>query len=422
MCNLIYRLHNFCGGKAVKYPDAIALFCSLIYLHDVYALDKNFHTKKGQLGVYHLMIVSKYFKTIDDFKNLELATPKAYGNMEKFRFNPISLTKDTIKFFTHLETLHVYNKDDDHFTNRHFWKRVIWYAKDINKLQSEPMGTVFKRFKINNACIEHIRYNISNHTVTISRDNINDKGVDIGLDKIVQLVIISPSIVHIGKRTFNCCTDLQDIIIPNSITRISQCAFSECLSLKKVNLPTKLSKISDRTFFKCTSLTSIYIPSSVEIIEECAFQSCVSLPEIDIPNTVTSIAKSAFSGCRSLSKVTLPNSITCLEDHIFRRCYSLKELIIPESVVKISKGCFFECNSLTEINIPKLVTKIGELSFTRCYSLIGITLERYVNNRNDKYRLKRLIADLSNCGNARLMCTIYPPLKKKHFGSKYYFE
>ena len=51
----------------------------------------NTTTKKGQLGVYHLMIVSKYFDTIDDYINMELATPKAKGNMEKFRMNHIAL-------------------------------------------------------------------------------------------------------------------------------------------------------------------------------------------------------------------------------------------------------------------------------------------------------------------------------------------
>ena len=45
----------------------------------------------GKLGVYHFMIVSKYFKSIDDFINLEISTRKAKGNMEKFHYNPIAL-------------------------------------------------------------------------------------------------------------------------------------------------------------------------------------------------------------------------------------------------------------------------------------------------------------------------------------------
>ena len=55
---------------------------------------------KNKLGVYHLMIVSKYFESIDDFINLEISTPKAKGNMEKFHMNPISLESWSRQFFT----------------------------------------------------------------------------------------------------------------------------------------------------------------------------------------------------------------------------------------------------------------------------------------------------------------------------------
>ena len=34
-------------------------------------------TTKGQLGSYQMMIASKYFETIEDFENLEIATKKA---------------------------------------------------------------------------------------------------------------------------------------------------------------------------------------------------------------------------------------------------------------------------------------------------------------------------------------------------------
>ena len=53
-------------------------------------VERSFNVKKGQLGVYQIMVASKYFERIDDFINLELATPKARGNMEKFHFNPIA--------------------------------------------------------------------------------------------------------------------------------------------------------------------------------------------------------------------------------------------------------------------------------------------------------------------------------------------
>ena len=53
---------------------------------------------RNQLDSYSLMVVSKYFNTIDDFVNMELGIPKTKGNMEKFHYNPIALDEWSRKF------------------------------------------------------------------------------------------------------------------------------------------------------------------------------------------------------------------------------------------------------------------------------------------------------------------------------------
>ena len=75
---------------------------------------------KNKLGPYQLMVASQYFEWIDDFKNLQLSTPTAKDNMEKFHFNPIPLDAWSRQFFTSLETLHMYNKEDNHFEEEQF--------------------------------------------------------------------------------------------------------------------------------------------------------------------------------------------------------------------------------------------------------------------------------------------------------------
>ena len=92
-------------------------------------MEKYYH----KLGPYQLMIASQYFRDINDFINLEFATKKARGTMEKFHFNPISLTKETIDYFSQLETLHVYNRGDEEFRERKFYKRIIHYELDYSK-------------------------------------------------------------------------------------------------------------------------------------------------------------------------------------------------------------------------------------------------------------------------------------------------
>ena len=97
-------------------------------------MEKYYH----KLGPYQLMVASQYFELIDDFKNLEYATKKARGNMEKFHFNPIPLNEESIKYFIHLETLHVYNQGDEEFRDKHFYKRIIHYPmKYIEYLRKE---------------------------------------------------------------------------------------------------------------------------------------------------------------------------------------------------------------------------------------------------------------------------------------------
>ena len=63
--------------------------------------------------------------------------------MEMFHFNPIPLTKDTRKFFTSLETLHIYNKGDEEFREEKYHKRIIHY--EIEYTQKKKVDHRLKR-------------------------------------------------------------------------------------------------------------------------------------------------------------------------------------------------------------------------------------------------------------------------------------
>ena len=82
---------------------------------------------KYQLSPYDLMVVSKYFESIDDFINMEIGIPKAKGNMSKFHFNPIPLDTWSRTLFTSLETLHLYSEEDNKFETEQFYRRTIHY-------------------------------------------------------------------------------------------------------------------------------------------------------------------------------------------------------------------------------------------------------------------------------------------------------
>ena len=56
-----------------------------------------------------------YFETIEDMKNLEIATKRAQNNMTKFFFNPIPLDENTRWLFPNLKTLYLYSSKDNTF-------------------------------------------------------------------------------------------------------------------------------------------------------------------------------------------------------------------------------------------------------------------------------------------------------------------
>ena len=90
-------------------------------------IDSRFYISKNQLSSYDLMVVSKYFESIDDFINMEIGITKAKGNMSKFHFNPIPLDAWSRTLFTSLETLHLYAKEDEHFPDEQFFKKIYHY-------------------------------------------------------------------------------------------------------------------------------------------------------------------------------------------------------------------------------------------------------------------------------------------------------
>ena len=60
--------------------------------------------KKGQCHNYAIFLASKYFESINDFINLEKGIKRFTGNMTKFFYNPIVLTKENRNYFPNLRT------------------------------------------------------------------------------------------------------------------------------------------------------------------------------------------------------------------------------------------------------------------------------------------------------------------------------
>ncbi|ELP90186.1 hypothetical protein EIN_481900 [Entamoeba invadens IP1] len=161
----------------------------------------------SELSGYHVMIVSKYFVTINDFINLELVCKKFRGNMEKFHFNPIPLNCKTLGYFSNIETLHLWNVNSENFGNdifvnikenedcedipvfeKKFYRIIVWFNVEF--------GTV-DRNKQRNIEFKNVIYTISD------RKKFGNN--------------IPSCVKFIGLQCFYECSSLRSLNIPSSV-------------------------------------------------------------------------------------------------------------------------------------------------------------------------------------------------------------
>ena len=76
-------------------------------------MNKLIPAKFGQCDNYCIFIASRHFESLDDFINLEMGVKRFRGNMEKFHYNPIPITKQTAHFFPNVQTQWLHNKNEE---------------------------------------------------------------------------------------------------------------------------------------------------------------------------------------------------------------------------------------------------------------------------------------------------------------------
>ena len=163
---------------------------------------------KGKLSPYDLMVVSKYFETIDDFINMELGITKARCNMEKFHFNPIALDEWSRQFFTSLETLHVYTKEDNTFPEETFYQIIIHFPIEYKEwVEKKKENEIYKHVILEEETSE-------------------------------ALETIPEGITEIENDCFSERDDLEELIIPDSVTSIRRGFLCECEELTAMTIPT----------------------------------------------------------------------------------------------------------------------------------------------------------------------------------------
>ena len=83
---------------------------------------------------YCIFIAARHFNSIDDFINLQMVIKRFRGTLEKFHYNPITLTNKTLPFFPNVQTYHLYFKHDAFLKPQRLCKYVVWYRVDYNEI------------------------------------------------------------------------------------------------------------------------------------------------------------------------------------------------------------------------------------------------------------------------------------------------
>ena len=124
---------------------------------------------------------------------------------------------------------------------------------------------------------------------------------------------VSPSIVSLGKGSFQNATSLAGIgiVSSTSITEIPSDCFRGCTGITSLSgIPNTVSSIGDGAFRECTSLASIDgLPSAVQEIPDNGFRRCTAITTLDLTEKgFTSVGQNAFGECINIDLVKLDTS------------------------------------------------------------------------------------------------------------------
>ena len=385
--------------------------------------------KLTSLDNYCIFISSRYFKNIEDHKNLTKVSRRMKGNMDKFHYNPISLNYNEKHLFPNVETFHTYFEDDEYLIGGRILHYIDWVKRDFVEkteieqdnlsIEIEFKNIVYSSRDIQNQ-IREINPNVGfgawiNIYIPDGVTKIDNYACDEylveGDDKIHE-IHISSTVKKLGKNCFNFCR-IEDLIIPETVKSIPEHCFESCNNLTNITIPLNETRVmysdkifNDKSHFcqairtpqtikiingkKVEKLTSLEVPSFVTSIDEKCFSDCVHLKILKLPKSIKDVNHNLFIKTPSLEElyfssdysfydyklfnlsnqclysISLPKSIKKVND---KEMKPLETFTIPSNVTKLSDYCFSNCESLTEIKGLEHVKEIGKGCFMNCPKL-----------------------------------------------------
>ncbi|KAL7713392.1 hypothetical protein QTN25_009057 [Entamoeba marina] len=331
------------------------------------------------LDSYSMMIVSKYLKFRNDFINMISVNSKFKETLDKFRFNPISITSN--KLFQRIDTQFLYSPKDIVLEGiKHY---QVCYLVNYDTTQQYPDNYTFKHILYDNATFQKYGDTALPKCNEMSKYYLNP------LNEIVIPTQVTSLQFELNYQT----NAVNKLILHNNIIRIEPECFKYFTNISTITLPTMLKELKRELFYGCKSLQSIHIPESIETIESGCFKSCSSLSSITFDCEICSIPSYCFNLCSSLKTISIPTSVTSIGDAAFCDCHRLVSLTIGSLISSFPKSCFMRCDKLNQIIvkdgenkelkealiIPSFITSLGEGCFSSCSSLKSVIIPSSIN-------------------------------------------
>ena len=164
-----------------------------------------------------------------------------------------------------------------------------------------------------------------------------------------------------------------------SVTAIAESAFENNMTLYDVELPASLVSIGNRAFQACSELSNVSL-DNVKKIGEQAFRDCPKFRSIlDGDECLEEVGAQAFYRC-GMTSVSLPKTVRKLGGGVFQLCAKLKEAAIDGSELELPNGCFYDCSALQKVTLGNGVRWLPKSAdersgaFAGCSALQEVTL------------------------------------------------
>lgn len=190
-------------------------------------------------------------------------------------------------------------------------------------------------------------------------------------NKTITEVNMPDSVLSIGLRAFDLCSNLTSVTLSESIDRIELGTFSNCDKLTSIVIPKKVKSI-DRQAFYFSGLTEAYYPGTYDelLIEDANEELEISLiyeSDSDRPYYTGPRENSVSWKLHTDGELIISGTGAMPDYKTYGPWYAHRSVVktvnISDGITSIGKNAFRYCENLTSATIPKTVTNISNDAF-----------------------------------------------------------